>query len=389
MQYDITKDAGEYTESIFGNLFSDEFDAEKILTVLQTGIGFRNFGDGLTETILSAGYTGDAASVSDKTSWLLQAVKTSGGNFSRATVTDWFSGKRRPKCNAEGRKNMFLVCISLHLNLEQTVKFFTKVFFDQPFNFRSPEECIIFYCLRKSLSWLEVQRIQERFRQKQKTASPVIPAEHLTAVVRNRLPNLETEEALLEYLLLNLPEQTANYQTARNYLVQLCEEASALALEESRIAENTREGFTKYRHKNSIDFLLFMIYDIPATEKLFQGKAGTVPDIVRKNFPRKMEFSKALSGQEDVTSDIMRKCLILLMFYITYVGMMLEEVSDSDGFDRFINETDVLLDECGLPLLYPANPFDWIFLSCAADGESTECLDNFRNFISQIQEEEE
>lgn len=384
--YDIEDGAGEYTEAVIGRLFREDFDAASVIETLKSSDIYRTFDKGLTEAIITAGYTGDTESIADKTTYLINAVTEAGGSVSRPTVNDWFRGKRRPKCNAEGREKVFLLCFALKMTLEQTYNFFLKVFFDQPFNFRNSDECIYYYCLSKGLLWKDASDMKvklDKMRAEQDTEAAFSGE---TVLIRSRLDKLETSDELLAYLVNNIPDETVYYTTARQYITALREEALELA---KREIDSYDLGHTKYRSSKSTDYLLFVIYDIPAMGKFF--KNNKIPEVVRKNFPGKMEFSMALSGNENVTSDLMRKCLILLMFYITFAKIALDKHMDNDYFDRFFSETSSVLDDCGFAPLYPANPYDWIFLSCAADSadEKWKSLNNFRNFIAEIDDRKE
>ena len=78
----------------------------------------------------------------------------------------------------------------------------------------------------------------------------------------------------------------------------------------------------------------------------------------------------------------MRKCLILLLFYNTYVKITLGDVKeDIRTFDRFYNESS-------FAPLYPLNPYDRIFLKTAA-GNSNFHVDGFRQIIDSLSESED
>ena len=291
-EYDISDSAGEYTLSAIDNLF-DEFDAEEVAQQLKNNEEFRTFDEGLTDVLITSGYTGDIYFVSEKTKYLLNAVEDAGGSLSRPTVHDWFTGKRRPKCNSEGREKMFLLCFALHLELAQTVSFFRKVYFDQPFNFRNSDECIYYFCLKNKMPYIDAQLLKRTLDEK-RDKQDIMPelSEH-TVLVRDRLEHIENGSELIEYLALNIPKNSLYFQTAREYITILRDEAIELAKQENTFFKNQFSG----RSGTGTEFLLKVIYS-GEYKTLFEDKEIT--ELVRRNFSRKMEFSMAMSDNENV-----------------------------------------------------------------------------------------
>ncbi len=80
------------------------------------------------------------------------------------------------------------------------------------------------------------------------------------------------------------------------------------------------------------------------------------------NFPQKKQLSDIKLGK--ASYDTIRKALILLKFYSFF--MHVGEDHSEDDREQFYQETDDMLSECGYWPLYPRNPYDWIFMYCAA-----------------------
>ena len=123
--------------------------------------------------------------------------------------------------------------------------------------------------------------------------------------------------------------------------------------------------------KNSVDFRLSVIFG--TKEKIKPDKQWNF--LIKENFPGKEQFSRCFNG--DVSNaDLLRKSLILLMFFIAYTD------NPQTEFDDFFSNVNYQLEECGFPLLYPANPYDRIFLVCAFNGTAeTTPLEYFREIF--------
>lgn len=97
---------------------------------------------------------------------------------------------------------------------------------------------------------------------------------------------------------------------------------------------------------------------------------------VFSSFPSRSTFAA-----KNPTSAIIRRELIFLLFYQYFAQLRLSGV-DNDGFDYYEDSRswiDATLDQCGLPTLYPGNPYDWLYLFCAS---AEEPLDTFRHLMA-------
>ena len=150
------------------------------------------------------------------------------------------------------------------------------------------------------------------------------------------------------------------FQTASRLYTELLEEAKLVAagnieqLDPDHVHEAKDDSIFYGLQKDSVDFLLTAI---------FGTKEKIVPDkecdpLIRENFPTKAQFSRCMK-ENIVNADILRKILILLMFFITYAE---DAGTDPDSFYANVNYQ---LEECGFSALYPADPYDRIFLVCA------------------------
>ena len=147
---------------------------------------FRPFQLGLTELMTRNGFTGsekDTAALTDSLYPKLAAIRPS---LARSTVNDWFTGRRRPKLNAESRTLMYQVCFALSLPLPEVFWFFGHVYFDRPFNCRRLDEAIYYYCLKNRLSYGEACRLLEDASRLPQTAAPTEPQMY-THFFRSRL----------------------------------------------------------------------------------------------------------------------------------------------------------------------------------------------------------
>jgi len=82
----------------------------------------------------------------------------------------------------------------------------------------------------------------------------------------------------------------------------------------------------------------------------------------------------------------MSKDIILLYFYYYWVNEKLNKRYEGE-YNKFIDELNDVLFDCGFSTLYLGNPYDWLFMYCSACAdEDYSPLDRFREIMAQENE---
>lgn len=123
------------------------------------------------------------------------------------------------------------------------------------------------------------------------------------------------------------------------------------------------------------------------------AKNTVVPDIIKNNFPSKKTFSDILDEVKVGTSksyDALRKVLLLLKYHVYWYQIYIsssdkKNYSSEEAFERWHDETNALLTECGYQDLSAVNPYDLIFLIA---GHTNVPLAFFNELIGELIDEE-
>lgn len=385
MEDRLYKNAGEYTRKCLDDLLDDCYfflDEENDISndYLHT-YNYRSFAEGLTEYIQDHGYTGDVSSVADKVEFVLAKCTENGVAINRANIRNWFTDIR-PK-----RSLVYQLCFGMSFSIDEVVDFFMKVYFECPFNYRDHNEAVYYYCFANGLKFSDAQRIiaqAETILNARTSDEPVLEFTHL---IGSALKKVHTEKELLSYIEKNSHEFFCNNRTAQNNANVLIDDACELAVKMYDL-EITRISGKNLNRKKNIDFLLFQLLGADIVgykgDKSF-AKAAELPDIIKSNFPLKMQLSNIRNGKP-VSYETMRKALILLSFYCYFASLFYDHRNEKmfcsleEDFREFIYETDDMLISCGYPKLYIRNPFDWLIMHCAFVEYP---LDEFKNAIER------
>lgn len=139
------------------------------------------------------------------------------------------------------------------------------------------------------------------------------------------------------------------------------------------------------------DILKYALYSIRTNDGRFRHYTGVggsnLQMSVMKEFPR-FEYFAGYERDPGITDRGMTvRKLFVVMYYITYsyefskefyIRDFRSDVFDELGFYGFMEDLNEILQKCHLPLLYPANQFDWLILRCIRQfeiGEDYEEID--------------
>ncbi len=411
--HDIDKNAQGYTTYMLKKMQEQvisEAEGETIAEIISDMENFQNFNSGLTELLIEYGYNGDYEDAVSKANYLYSKIQEAGipadDFFTKESVRNWFQEKNIPWKDSN-RIKMMSICFALHLSVEQTEAFFRKIFLGQPFNFRNSTECIFYYCLHNQKSYSDAKRLESELQNVRNTINQQ-ETSSATRIIRDSLSTFgaDNEGELLKYLLQNVPVSKVYYKTARQYIEKLTKRALNFSLlAKDKDYEQNRKEILKTPDKDlqsekiykGINHLMQEIYGF-RTESSHKKEKYVFKDGLSKtltrNFPKQHELGRILKGDNSVSSDMVRRTLIVLNFYTSYFYADLKKMNLKQfNFKRFISETNRFMNDCGFQELYIRHPFDFIFYYCALCAENNEkepdfgySLNIFRDIMGELHE---
>ena len=340
MKVELTELSGKNYSFLLG----EEKTPGQIVEFLKKDAQFRSFGE-----ILRRIYPGE-----DLAAVLTRELSEASGEDPASTgrkVRNWLKDKNIP----QNREVLFQICFALGIGEEGAKDVFYAAS-ENGIHYRNPRELVYAFGLRTGASYQEVCRIWQEARQftaGMKKAQKEQDQKVYTKQIREAFSQVETKEQLLAFLQEHMGELGELHNTAYEKFMEL------LGMLRSSEDYNGIEE-KEYSVEEVADSYLRM--QVPKTK---ESKGFTLlQKVIKKHWPNATRLVNICNRKEDVS----RKILILLYvitesFYEEEEDFWLEEGEDPDTIleERFLR-MNLLLDGCGMNLLDPCNPFDYVVL---------------------------
>ncbi len=421
----------EYTKIISENIFDEYYDydededLDKIYNFLKNEENFRPFNEGLIELIIKSNDNFKNQENYDLKvyfDYLKEKLDCINVKIYTQVINDWLTGKHRPKVEENYREKMYQICFALNLELKQVYDFFNEVYFSRAFNCHSIKEAVYYYCFSNKFSYKEAQEMIYLIENSKENTEKNIEIIY-TSAIKNKIDTFAKKEHFIEYMKENKHNFNIWNITSYSKIKELFDEINT----SKEISKDIRYKINKNisltdEDKNSCGlFLRYQLLEIEKSDdikKSFKDMFGkkditsvkcildnllysykissnkNIPYIVKNNFPSEKSFSNILSASnEDFTKfkaytsksyDTIRKLLIFLKFFNFWYKYKLGFMNENDMdilFEAYIQETNILLNECGYEDFYVGNPYDWIFFKCAKSDEPITAFENIIGYI--------
>lgn len=291
-------------------------------------------------------------------------------------IRNWLNDVNRPV----NRETLFQICFAMGLDEESADKVLCSTA-ESGIHYRNPREMIYAFCLRKSYDYPKAQELIRRLEERrdpretqEQLSARNLPQEerYLTISVRDEFKSVQSEDELIRFLekyrrSLGVRRNTA-YAKFSLMMSQLIEGGSGN--EEIGIVP----GEKRYSLKQVTDQYLRM--GIPYERK--SRSYSRLQKEIKKHWPSAKTMEEMYSGKADVN----RKTLLLLYFATEGMDPGIQEENYAGEHCRRIN---LMLSECGMALLDPHNPFDFLILqSLRIKNEDDSMSRRMERFLWQV-----
>ena len=308
-----------------------------------------------------------------------------------AAVKNWLTQK------TVSREAVIMLGFGLDMSLEDINDFLTKGLKESILSPKNPAEAICWYCVKYRKGFF---RFRDLLAEYEKLPGTTDSKRNIsttgTLVLRTEVEEIRDDKTLLRYLnqLRRIDGKTRQSVEARRQFDQLYDEASRYIAELKNEEENDQKGIELGRLKDKLardD----RYYDTEKQEQIRnfsnQKKHWTKEDITPAYFENELfsaipkdrngnllpikgsalneQFSgKRLNRQHlqeilDGTGIINRYDLATMSFFVMSQRKELEENS-FERYQAFVEQTNQILDRCGMGDLYDANPYDAFLKIC-------------------------
>ena len=265
-------------------------------------------------------------------------------------VTNWIKGTPPGVTN---RCNQYDLCYALEMNEQQVHIFFEKYYLSIPFNVKSREDAVYFYCFVHKKPYSKVTKMLE-------ASSGFVPQENAhthTSQIARTIRETDDDDKFIEYLSAHCYNNEQQFQMARELINNDIDEIKKIVL-----AKDHTNSIRKGRENSSvIDELLGYRYQRDNKKR----NNPNLPKRLTESLIKDVTLGKIIRGEE-VTYETLRKALMLFRFYRFYSeAPNTDKNSIFNNLLDFYDELNILLIQCGFARIYERHPFDCLLLYCA------------------------
>ena len=285
--------------------------------------------------------------------------------LSRAVPLSFTPTTARPRAMARNwlnqqnvsRNSVLLMGFGLHMNLHEVDDLLTKGLLETRLNLTDPRETVCAYCYAHDLGFHRYQALME------KAGASTQDAVRSPKPVRF-VDELADEDALVAYVrgLLSLQPPQGWQETARQTFLDLYRKAQSVAdtVLRQEDAEDEEDGETR-EERTPGDIERILQAGIPKDRhgNLLPMKKSTVYIPFRGWRLTRQRLFELLGGQSTVT----RYDLMTLQFFI-FSQSVPAKTRKLQYYHRFLDETNRILQICGMAPMYTVNPYESFLLMC-------------------------
>ena len=344
--------------------------------------GKEPLGRRLTEKLLEYGHL----KIPDVPSWEQEETCTVRGETEdreqiARRVRNWMHDRNLPK----NREELFKICFALELD-EKRAETVLGMTAESGIHFRNPRELIYAYCLRKKIEYPEAVRMVKKY---WKDPVPFGGMQHreylrkdgdregtadLTGYIRSRFEKINSEKELEDFFRqkggkFGLHHNTA-YRKFRKMLSFLVHPAApGDFLPDEQI----------YSIRKAVDQYLRM--GVPYDKK--SGRYTWIQREIKQHWPSAKTIYEMCARRRDVD----RKTLLLLYLATEGEGEIRQE--EQKSFAEHHRRMDLMLCECGMPVLNIHSPFDWLVIQAVRQENEDDFIGlRMERMIRKIYNEE-
>ena len=276
-----------------------------------------------------------------------------------ATIKGWLSH------DSVRRRVVFLLGFGLRMSDRDVSSFLTKVLKEEDFDFTDPMETAFWYCYRGGRSYTEAQAVLKEA--ETRAAETAMQGTEQDAVVDNYKGalsrHLDDRAVLIGYLaaLYRSGKDREKRQIAQNHfsrLLELVKVEAARMKSEDLAAESTVRTYSP-DEITSADIEQIICCGIPVTESGNLQKASS--SLLSRQFHHFRLSRQRIDSIQKKLQQIDRYDLVTLLFFLY---SRKEYAHPEDRLKDYMDETNRILQECGLKELHPVNPYEAFVLMC-------------------------
>ena len=288
-------------------------------------------------------------------------------------VRNWMHDRNLP----QNREELFKICFALGLD-EKSTDAVLGITAESGIHYRNARELVYAFSIRNGMDYPEASECVERLgadrlsetsgQAGSKDPRAALHEEELTGHVRSRFARIKTEEDLKNFFGIHREKFGIQHRTAYRKFRKMLESLLRPAQEEG-LLPNEQD----YSVKKVVEQYLRM--GVPYEKK--SGGYTQIQRAIKQHWPSARSIHEMYSGKTDVD----RKTLLLL--YLATEGET--EACEPGKVREHRRRMDLMLAQCGMPVLNIHCPFDYlILLAVRQEGEDEFISSRMEKMLRKI-----
>lgn len=267
-------------------------------------------------------------------------------------VRNWLHDRNLP----QNREELFKICFALGLD-EKSADAVLGITAESGIHYRNARELVYAFSLRNGMDYPEAAACVKRLgadmipetagRTEATESCTLLPEEELTGHIRSRFARIKSEEDLKNFFEIHRDKFGIQHRTAYRKFRKMLE---------SLLHPTQEGGLLPDEHDYSVKKVVeqYLRMGVPYQKK--SGGYTQLQKTIKQHWPSAKSIHEMYSGKTDVN----RKTLLLL--YLALEGEAETEISESGSVMEHQRRMDLMLAQCGMPILNIHCPFDYLIL---------------------------
>lgn len=362
MEGEIREQFTEISARQWDYLLQEDLTPRQAVAFLQSGLKLRTFAGNLRRL-----YPGDdleARLIRGLYSCAQEAGENVREDSVRKKVQNWMMNKNTPS----DREEIFRIAFALGLDERQTDTLLLQTV-EQGIHYRNGREMIFAFSLRNHQSYKTACENAKIFAGRLGETQP--GREIRTQIVRMKFENLPPGEDVIEFLLRQSESLGTYHNTAYQYFRKMLD---------LLVGTDTQE------EAYSLEYVAehYLRMNMPQNRKM--ASYSNMQKVIKKYWPG----SRNIKAMQNRSEDVSRKVLLLL--YIITGGVWdteydeLDEdyISAGEALEEHCRRLNKIMKECGMSLMDPRNPFDYLVLYCLKPQEDDDMSRRMEQVVQEL-----
>lgn len=285
----------------------------------------------------------------------------------RRKVRNWMNDKNIPA----DREEVFRIAFALELDEKAADQLLLRTL-EQGIHYRNAREMIYAFSLKNHQSYAAACACAKIFEERKESEGR--QQEPVTRILKMEFDHLAPGEDIIGFMMERSGEFGRHHNTAYRYFMKML-----------TVLEGGEDGDGDEK-KYSMEYISENYLRMNMPEDRRTSGYSDIQKMIKKYWPG----IRSIKAMRNRTEDVSRKVLLLL--YIVTGGVLNGEYDELDEeyietvewLETHCERINDMLIECGMSIIDPRNPFDWLILYCLKPGQDDFMSERMEQIVQEL-----